>query len=395
MTRLELPGCYISDAFVHALVDGCTSLKFIDFSYTNVTLASVGVIVEHCKVLEGLDMAACLSSDHMDDIIANAKAENQLKDFEAADWTHDSQEEHDEIKSTTDMLQCVQVIDDGVVKINDGIQGPEMISIENNSKVLDLSGFQSSIEEDRVGSDLDEFPIIINTIQQGEESIRSIILPTENRIGIDNRKEPTVRPILKITRVTDIPNTAILKDDDERSTSDTPYHDRDEPLHRPYLKTLSLAFSSATDTLISSIVQACSSLTIVDISNTLISDSALSYIAQHCCRLEDLNVSECNISDVGIQSILIHLTQILMVATTSYRSLQQFEHIPPAKRVMLKTLDVRGCKRVSSRVLVMLAEGCPVLEKVFVEECDEILALWGADKIYLTRDEILARQCDI
>jgi Leucine-rich repeat (LRR) protein len=54
--RLELPGCYINDSFVNNLLAGCTDLRHIDLSSTNVTLASMPLIIKECKFLETLDM---------------------------------------------------------------------------------------------------------------------------------------------------------------------------------------------------------------------------------------------------------------------------------------------------------------------------------------------------
>ncbi|RKO90915.1 hypothetical protein BDK51DRAFT_44941 [Blyttiomyces helicus] len=72
LEHLELPACPISDTFVPLLVVGCPQLVSVDLvgpagcvfghvdgaSYTNVTLSSLPIILERCKHLESLNLAA-------------------------------------------------------------------------------------------------------------------------------------------------------------------------------------------------------------------------------------------------------------------------------------------------------------------------------------------------
>ncbi|KAJ3360874.1 hypothetical protein HDU91_004245 [Kappamyces sp. JEL0680] len=59
LSRIELPGCAVSDSFLIQLIRGVRSLRHIDVSYSNVTLSTLPLLVRECQYLETLDMTAC------------------------------------------------------------------------------------------------------------------------------------------------------------------------------------------------------------------------------------------------------------------------------------------------------------------------------------------------
>jgi hypothetical protein len=59
LSRIELPNCSISDSFLIQLIRGVRSLRHIDVSYTNVTLAALPLLVRECALLETLDLTGC------------------------------------------------------------------------------------------------------------------------------------------------------------------------------------------------------------------------------------------------------------------------------------------------------------------------------------------------
>ncbi|KAJ3276587.1 hypothetical protein HDV01_004120 [Terramyces sp. JEL0728] len=62
LSRIELPGCTISDAFLVQLIRGVTSLRHIDVSFSNVTLSALPILVRECRYLETLIMTGCRPS---------------------------------------------------------------------------------------------------------------------------------------------------------------------------------------------------------------------------------------------------------------------------------------------------------------------------------------------
>lgn len=54
--RLELPGCFVSDSFVDGLISGCNSIRHLDLSHTNTTLACMPAIIQDCIHLTSLDL---------------------------------------------------------------------------------------------------------------------------------------------------------------------------------------------------------------------------------------------------------------------------------------------------------------------------------------------------
>ncbi|KAI8901931.1 hypothetical protein BC833DRAFT_617172 [Globomyces pollinis-pini] len=75
LSRIELPGCTISDNFLLKLIRGVTSLRHIDISFTNITLSVLPVIVRECQFLETLNMTGCRPSP-----------ENMVIDYEASEY---------------------------------------------------------------------------------------------------------------------------------------------------------------------------------------------------------------------------------------------------------------------------------------------------------------------
>ncbi|KAI8911418.1 hypothetical protein BC831DRAFT_554988 [Entophlyctis helioformis] len=61
LVHLELPGCPISDSFMSSLVRGCRNLRHVDFSFTNMTLASIPLLLRDCRHLESLDLTGVLA----------------------------------------------------------------------------------------------------------------------------------------------------------------------------------------------------------------------------------------------------------------------------------------------------------------------------------------------
>lgn len=66
LSRVELPGCSISDSFLielirglFSLISGARSLRQIDVSYSNVSLATLPLLVRECQFLESLNMNGC------------------------------------------------------------------------------------------------------------------------------------------------------------------------------------------------------------------------------------------------------------------------------------------------------------------------------------------------
>ncbi|KAJ3315419.1 hypothetical protein HDV04_002961 [Boothiomyces sp. JEL0838] len=62
LSRIELPGCTISDAFLVQLIRGVTTLRHIDVSFSNVTLSALPVLVRECRYLETLILTGCRPS---------------------------------------------------------------------------------------------------------------------------------------------------------------------------------------------------------------------------------------------------------------------------------------------------------------------------------------------
>ena len=56
LSRLELPGCSISDSFVVNLIRGCKALRHLDLSHTNVSLSCLPLIIQDLNQLETLDL---------------------------------------------------------------------------------------------------------------------------------------------------------------------------------------------------------------------------------------------------------------------------------------------------------------------------------------------------
>ena len=75
LARIELPGCQIGDNFILQLIRKVFTLRYIDVSYTNVTLSTLPVIIRECLYLETLDMTGTKKSD-----------EHMVQDYEASEY---------------------------------------------------------------------------------------------------------------------------------------------------------------------------------------------------------------------------------------------------------------------------------------------------------------------
>ena len=66
LSRVEFPGCHVSDSFLQQLIRGVRNLRHIDVSYTSVSLSQLALLVRECQSLETLCMAGCQQSPEED-----------------------------------------------------------------------------------------------------------------------------------------------------------------------------------------------------------------------------------------------------------------------------------------------------------------------------------------
>jgi Leucine-rich repeat (LRR) protein len=77
LSRLEVPGCHISDAFILKVVTNLNLLRHLDVSYTQVSLKLLPLIIERCVHLETLDMSGCQQTENYN---TDFKSNNLLSD---------------------------------------------------------------------------------------------------------------------------------------------------------------------------------------------------------------------------------------------------------------------------------------------------------------------------
>jgi Ran GTPase-activating protein (RanGAP) involved in mRNA processing and transport len=75
LSKIELPGCQISDAFLLKLIRKVFTLRHIDVSFTNVTLSALPVVIRECLYLETLNISG-----------VNGGETNMVADYEASEY---------------------------------------------------------------------------------------------------------------------------------------------------------------------------------------------------------------------------------------------------------------------------------------------------------------------
>ena len=75
LSRIELPGCQVGNNFVLQLIRKVYTLRYIDLSFTNVTLDILPLIIRECLYLDSLDMTGTKNGD-----------EKSVQDYEASEY---------------------------------------------------------------------------------------------------------------------------------------------------------------------------------------------------------------------------------------------------------------------------------------------------------------------
>ncbi|KAI8912268.1 hypothetical protein DFJ77DRAFT_467566 [Powellomyces hirtus] len=138
LEKLNLRGCSsVTDVLIPTLVRSCRGLKFMDLSYTQASIATLGVLIAGCPDIEAVEMEACgpcflpVTVDPMDDFMRPKLRYLNIRNSAATD-----RHIRNAVKHTPNLATCIM---DGCSSISDEAILAIAVACGTNLHHLDIS----------------------------------------------------------------------------------------------------------------------------------------------------------------------------------------------------------------------------------------------------------------